>query len=120
MSEESFDKIDAYLFQLILSLQAGAMQQMGKIVSPITGKVERDLTMARNSIDMLDMLQKKTAGNLTEEEGKLLTHVLYELRLNYVDEAKKGDGKRESPKASEEKAKESGENAPESGADEEK
>jgi DNA replication initiation complex subunit (GINS family) len=83
------------LAQLILSLQMGAMQQMGKIASPLTGKVERDLMMAQASIDMLSMLQEKMKGNLTDEEDKFLGHVLYELRMNYVDEAKKPDEKPE-------------------------
>ncbi len=87
----SYEKIDPYFFQLVVSLQAGAMQQMGKIASPITGKVERNLDMAKNSIDLIGMLQTKTAGNLTQDEKKLIDHVLYELRLNYVDEAKKGE-----------------------------
>ncbi|MFQ6008082.1 MAG: DUF1844 domain-containing protein [Candidatus Zixiibacteriota bacterium] len=83
------EKIDSYFFQLVMLLQAGAMQQMGKIASPITGKIERNLNMAKNSIDLIGMLQTKTAGNLTQDEKKLIDHVLYELRLNYVDEANK-------------------------------
>jgi hypothetical protein len=85
------EKIDPYFFQLVVSLQAGAVQQMGKIASPITGKVERNLDMAKNSIDLIGMLQTKTAGNLTREEKRLIDHVLYELRLNYVDEANKDE-----------------------------
>ncbi len=91
MSDETTDTMDSRLFQLVLSLQAGAMHQMGKIVSPITGEIERDLDMARSTIDMLDMLEKKTKGNLTDDEAKFIAHVLYELRLNYVDEVKKSD-----------------------------
>ncbi|MEA2030687.1 MAG: DUF1844 domain-containing protein [candidate division Zixibacteria bacterium] len=82
--------------QLVLSLQMGAMQQMGKMASPVTNKVERDMSMAQASIDMLGMLESKTKGNLTEDEEKLLTHILYELRMNYVEESKKGDQKQES------------------------
>lgn len=83
------DKLDPYFFQLVLSLQGGAMQQMGKIASPLTGKVERNLDMAKSSIDMLGMVKEKTEGNLTDEEKQLIEHALYELRLNYVDELKK-------------------------------
>lgn len=71
---------------LIHSFQAAAMQQMGKIMNPFTEKMERDLKQARLSIDMLEMLQERTAGNLTGEEARFLTHVLTELRLNYVAE----------------------------------
>jgi hypothetical protein len=83
------DKLDPYFFQLVLSLQGGAMHQMGKIASPLTGKVERDLDMAKSSIDMLGMIKEKTEGNLTEDEKNLIEHALYELRLNYIDELKK-------------------------------
>ena len=88
MTEEQ-GKLDPFLLQLVLSLQAGAMQQMGKVASPVTGEVERDLILAQHTIDILDMVQKKTKGNLTDEEEKLVGHVLYELRLNYVDESQK-------------------------------
>lgn len=92
------DKKDDFMFsQLVISLQMGAMQQMGKVASPITGKIERDIEMAKASIDMLSMLEVKTKGNLSEEESKLLSHLLYELRMNYVDESNKGDDKVETP-----------------------
>ena len=71
---------------LVHSFQAAAMQQMGKIMNPFTNEVERDLPQARLSIDMLEMLQERTSGNLTGEESRFLTHVLTELRLNYVAE----------------------------------
>jgi hypothetical protein len=71
---------------LVHSFQAAAMQQMGKIMNPFTEKMERDLKQARLSIDMLEMLQERTSGNLTGEEARFLTHVLTELRLNYVAE----------------------------------
>lgn len=100
MSEPT-DNYDVHFFQLLFSLQAGAMQQMGKIASPLTGKVERDLNLAKASIDMLDMLQRKTQGNLTPEEKRLIDHILYELRLNYVDEVKKGDQPAKTEKESE-------------------
>lgn len=71
---------------LVHSFQAAAMQQMGKIMNPFTEKMERDLKQARLSIDMLEMLQERTSGNLTGEESRFLNHVLTELRLNYVAE----------------------------------
>ncbi len=85
------ETLNPLFFQLVVSLQGGAMHQMGKIASPLTGKVERDLDMAKSTIDLLGMLRDKTEGNLTDEEKNLLDHILYELRLNYVDELKKGD-----------------------------
>ena len=71
---------------LIHSFQSAAMQQMGKVPSPFSGQIERDLEQARLSIDMLEMLEERTNGNLTGEEARFLKHVLTELRLNYVAE----------------------------------
>ena len=88
---ESTDKQDIHFYQLLISLHAAAMQQMGKVVSPITGKVERDLSQAKNTIDLLEMIQRKTEGNLDEDEKKLAEDILYGLRMNYVDEIKKGE-----------------------------
>jgi hypothetical protein len=75
------------------------MQHMGKTISPLSGKIERNLDLAKNSIDMLEMLQKKTAGNLSDDERKMLDHFLFDLRMNYVEETKKGDTKEEPEKA---------------------
>ncbi len=107
------ESIDPHFLQLLLSLQAGAMQQMGKIASPISGKIDRNLDMARHSIDMINMLNSKMAGNLTKEESELLEHVLYELRLNYVDEVKKDETKKAEAKPAE-KDTESSQSEPES------
>ncbi|MBD3257001.1 DUF1844 domain-containing protein [candidate division GN15 bacterium] len=82
-------KYDEQFIQLVMSLHGAAMQQMGKVMSPITGKVERNLAMAKASIDMLDMLKRKSQGNLTEAEQSLLDRFLYEARMNYVEESAK-------------------------------
>ena len=81
--------VDIQFYQLVLSLQAQAWQSLGKVASPLTGKIERSMEQAKFAIDMLEMLQRKTEGNLVEEETQMLKHSLYELRLNYVDEIKK-------------------------------
>ncbi|MBN2564176.1 MAG: DUF1844 domain-containing protein, partial [Candidatus Eisenbacteria bacterium] len=56
--------IDGYLFRLVATFEAAAMQQLGKIAHPISGDVEVDLTGARDSIEMLAAIQRKTQGNL--------------------------------------------------------
>jgi hypothetical protein len=79
---------------LVTSFQAAAMQQMGKTMNPFTERIERDMPQAKLSIDMLEMLEERTSGNLSSEEARFLKHVLTELRLNYVaeiaEDAKKG------------------------------
>ena len=77
---------------LVHSFQAAAMQQMGKTMNPFTQEIERDMPQAQLSIDMLRMLEARTKGNLTSEEGRFLAHVLRELQMNFVmeiDEDKK-------------------------------
>ena len=79
-----------FLFtQLVVMFHSATMHQLGKIKNPITDKIERDLAAAKGSIDLLEMLQEKTRGNLRDEENRLLSQVLQECRLNYVDEANK-------------------------------
>lgn len=89
--EENLNKDQMLFTSLIMMFQTAAMQHMGKIKNPITDKIERDLDQAKISIDILDLLQRKTEGNLAEYESKLLKSVLQELRLNYVHERDKKD-----------------------------
>ena len=70
---------------------AAAMQQLGKVMNPMTNKIERDLEQAQGTIAMMKMLQTRTAGNLEEDEQKLLERLLFELQMNYVDEAKEDE-----------------------------
>lgn len=87
MTEE--EKNEALFMSLVAMFQGAAMQQMGKLINPMTGKTERDLDQAKMSIDMLGMLEARTKGNLAEEEKNLLSHALFELRMNYLDELNK-------------------------------
>lgn len=79
-------------FHLVFMFQTAALQQMGKLINPLTKKVEKNLEQAKYSIDILELLQEKTKGNLKEEEGKYLENVLFELRMNYLEEVKKEEG----------------------------
>ena len=70
---------------LVISLAAATMQHLGKTLSPVTNKIEKNLPAAQSTIDMLDMLEAKTKGNLSAGEAKLLKGLLSELKLNYVE-----------------------------------
>ena len=70
--------------------------QMGKLTDPLTGKTERNLAQASHTIDTLDMLRIKCRGNLSPDEDAFLTHVISELKLNYVDECNRPEPKPES------------------------
>ena len=68
----------------IMSLNASALVHLGVIDDPMTGKKVKNLPLGKQTVDMLRMLQEKTKGNLTEEEGKLLQGILYDLKIAYV------------------------------------
>ena len=70
----------------VASLNASALLQLGAIEDPTTGQKNKNLPMAKQTIDILSMLQEKTAGTLSEEEENLLKNILYDLRIMYVKE----------------------------------
>lgn len=70
----------------IFSLNSSALVHLGALSDPITGKFEKKLRVAKQTIDILGMLEEKTKGNLTDEEGNMLRNILQELRLKYIKE----------------------------------
>ena len=82
------DRSSDLFMGLVASLQMSAWLALGKIMNPMTQKTERNLEQAKETIDVLGVLEEKTRGNLSEEETRAITHVLYDLRMNYVEELK--------------------------------
>ncbi len=72
----------------IFSLNTSALLHLGEVPDPATGKQQEDLTMAKQTIDLIAMLEEKTRGNLTTDEENLLKHILYDVRLRYVQKTK--------------------------------
>jgi len=73
----------------ILSLASSAAYHMGGFHDEVSGKTSVNLDLAKQSIDILSILEEKTKGNLSEEEASLLTHSLYDLRMKFVEISKK-------------------------------
>ena len=69
---------------LVLSLNNSALLHLGELADPETGQQNRDLGLAKHTIDTLRLLQEKTVGNLTANEAELLENMLYDLRMRYV------------------------------------
>lgn len=69
----------------VMSLGSSAMVHLGKVPPPEGEAVQVDLAAAKQIIDILGMLQEKTRGNLDDSETRLLTSLLYDLRVHYVD-----------------------------------
>jgi hypothetical protein len=72
----------------IFSLNTSALLHLGEVPDPATGKQQEDLTMAKQTIDLIAMLEEKTRGNLTTDEENLIKHILYDVRLRYVQKTK--------------------------------
>ena len=75
----------------VLSLGSSALLHLG--VEPPPGaaadeKIEPDLSLAKQTIDILAMLEQKTRGNRDEAEDRLLSSLLYDLRIKFVDAQK--------------------------------
>jgi len=78
------EKVDVMFAQLVLQFQSAAQIQLGLSENPQTKKNEKNLQQAKYFIDMLNMIQKKTSGNLSEEESKLLNSTVANLKMNFV------------------------------------
>lgn len=70
----------------VISLNSEALFHLGIIGNPTTGEQEKNLGLAKHTIDTLGMLEEKTRGNLTEDEAAMLKNLLYDLRMIYVRE----------------------------------
>ena len=92
MSETRPSRDAALFLHLVLGLSQSAMIALGKLMNPITRKVETDLEAARDTIDTLAALEARTRGNLAPDEARVLQQALADLRLNYVDGLKKSGG----------------------------
>jgi hypothetical protein len=100
------EKNDQMFLQLIYMFHTSAMQGLGKVADP-TGQINRNLEYVNQTIELMEMLLVKTKGNISEEIEKMLTQMISELKLNYVDEKSKSveDKKKEEIKESSTKKK---------------
>jgi hypothetical protein len=81
-------KLDFSTF--VMSVLGSAFVHLGDAPDPETGVgAEPNLLLARQDIDLLALLQEKTKGNLDGEEERVLSQGLYDLRMRYVEVAKR-------------------------------
>jgi hypothetical protein len=73
----------------IIGLASTTLIHLGEAANPDTGRTERNLELARESLELLSLLREKTRGNLTEEEEKLFATLLTDLRLRFVEASKR-------------------------------
>lgn len=77
---------EAIFVQFVMGLTQSGMMQLGKMINPMTQKIEKDMQGARATIGLLVMLREKTHGNLGKTEEDVLAGGISSLQLNYVDE----------------------------------
>ena len=71
----------------VFSLNLSVLVHLGVNDDPVSGKKVKNMPIAKQTIDILGMLEEKTRGNLTDEEDKLLKNILHDLRMLYVKES---------------------------------
>ena len=86
MSDEALPKVDFATF--IISMSQSALIQLGDLPHPETESAPTDLPLARQTIDLLGVLEEKTKGNLTGDEERLVAQVLFDLRMRFVEKSK--------------------------------
>jgi hypothetical protein len=86
VTEKELPVLDFATF--VLSLSHSALMHMGEAPHPESSKLERNLPLAKQTIDLIGMIEEKTKGNLSGEEERLLGQVLYDLRMRYVELSK--------------------------------
>lgn len=67
-----------------MALNSSALYHLGELSDPTTGKQQKDMLLAKHTIDTMSMLQAKTCGNLTREEMELVENSLYDLKMRFV------------------------------------
>jgi hypothetical protein len=82
---EAMPPIDFTTF--VLSLSTSVLMHLGLVDGPDGSRAEPSPQLARQTIDLIALLQEKTRGNLTGAEEQLLDQVLFDLRMRYVEVA---------------------------------
>ena len=85
--QESLPEINFSAF--VISLSTQALMHLGEIANPMSGKIEIDVPVAKQMIDILGMLRDKSRGNLNASEDRLMEDILFDLHMKYVEAVKK-------------------------------
>ena len=91
MDDPKPDQNELMFMGLLQSFVSSAWIQLGRQENPLTGKTETNLKEAQFTIDMLEMIEAKTAGNLSDKEQQILKSSLSELKINFVELSIKKD-----------------------------
>ena len=98
MNKEILTEQEKLFMYLLGTFQSSAWISLGKIENPMTEKKDTNIEQATFYINLLDMLQEKTKGNLTDYEEQMLINTVSELKLNLIDEKKNSNRKEKNKK----------------------
>ena len=93
MNKEILSKKEQLFMYLVGTFQSSAWIALGKIKNPMTEKSKVNIEQASFYIDLLDMMQEKMKGNLTDYEEQMLINTVSELKMNLIDEKNKNNSK---------------------------
>jgi hypothetical protein len=110
-ASEDAQQYEVMFMHMMIGLQGACWIHLGKIQDPMTGKIERNLMLAQNDIDILMMIKQKTRNNLSDVEKSTLNGVIQQLQVNFLSEMEK-QKKEESEKKPEPGKKEGTEPTP--------
>jgi hypothetical protein len=83
-SPQNDHKLEASFSLLVMSIASNSMMAMGLTADPQSGQTEVDKNLARFNIDLLMVLSEKTKNNLQADEKDLLTHILQDLQMKFL------------------------------------
>ena len=86
LSPEELEGVNdpASFINFVMSIASNAAASLGMMEHPVTHERDVDLELGKHWIDVLGMLQKKTKGNVTAQEQKMLDGLLSDLRMQFV------------------------------------
>ena len=93
MKKDSLSKKEQLFMYLVRTFQSSAWIALGKMENPMTDKTEVNIEQASYYVNLLEMIQEKTKGNLTDFEEQMLINTVSELKLNLIDENKRDSKK---------------------------
>ena len=91
MVQENLSKEEQLFLYLISTFRTSAWIALGKIKNPVTDNTEVSLDQASYYIDLLDMLQTKARGNMSEYEEQMLINAVSELKMEFIQNKKTDD-----------------------------
>ena len=84
MANESLKKEERLFLYLVSTFKTSAIVALGEMENPVTNKKDLNLEQASYYIDLLDMLQSKASGNMSEYEEQMLINTVSELRMELI------------------------------------